>query len=131
MLLLIEYLILFGPALMFAGIGIAILPLGLLMGGHGMFISGISIIVLIELFSLLGLYGCFQLLRKRLDPTISVAKPAALLIQVLLGGVAVIAFGLMGAFYEIGWHLYILGAPVIGALHLIYLNREYLFGNHS
>jgi len=130
MLLLIEYLILFGPALLFAGIGLAIFPLGLLMGSQGIFI-GTILIVLIELFSLLGLYGCFQLVRKRLDPTILVAKPMVLLIQVLLGVVVVISFGLMDPFNETWWHLYMLGAPVIGALHLIYLNRWYLFGNHS
>jgi len=130
MFLIIEYLILFGPALVIAGVGLAMFPLGILMGSQGMLFGAIPV-VLIELFSLLGLYGCFQLVRKRLDPTIKIAKPIVLIFQVLLGMVAVVAFGLMGAFYEFGWHLYMLGAPVLGALHLVYLNKGYLFGNHS
>ncbi|MCV6623244.1 MAG: hypothetical protein OIF51_15995 [Cellvibrionaceae bacterium] len=130
MLLIIEYLILFGPALMFAGVGLAMFPLGILLGSQGMLMGAVPMI-LIELFSLLGLYGCFQLVRKHSDPSVLVAKPKVLLVQVLLGLFAVIAFGLMGAFYEFGWHLYLLLAPIIGAVHLVYLNREYLFGNHS
>ncbi len=130
MLLIIEYLVLFGPALMFAGVGLSMFPLGLVMGSQGVLLGAIPV-VLIELFSLFGLYGCFQLLRKSLDKDIEIAKPAVVMGYITLGIAAVVAFGLMGAFYEIGWHLYILGAPMVGAVHLVYLNRGYLLGSHS
>ena len=130
MFLIIESLILFGPALMFAGVGLALIPSVL-----GMVLQGVlllpALIVLVELFSLAGLYSCFQLVQKRLEPTVEIPKPKVILVYITLGYIAAIFLILLGQFYTASWQLYVLSAPSIGAVHLVYLNRSYLFGNDS
>ncbi|MBB6521915.1 hypothetical protein [Pseudoteredinibacter isoporae] len=125
MFLIIEYLLLFGPALLFVGVGLAVFPLSLFLGSHGLLLEMIPIL-LIEIFSLLGLYACFQLVRKRLNPAIEISSPRVITLQILLGILATIAFWFLGVFDNFGWHLYIFIAPALGAIHLIYLNRYYL-----
>ncbi len=126
MFLMVEYLVLFGPLLAIAAVGLAVFPLGLFMGSQGMLLASLPI-VLIELFALCGLYGSFQLVRKGIDSTIVISSPAIIAIQIFLGFVAVIAFCFMGVFNSFGWHLYVVGAPIVGVAHLVYLNKGYLF----
>ncbi len=58
MLLIIEYFILFAPALIFVSIGLAMFLLALFIGSQGLLMGAIPM-VFIEIFSLLALYNGF------------------------------------------------------------------------
>ena len=130
MFLILEYLVLFGPALLLAAVGLAALPLGLMLSVQGMPLAGLPVLG-IELCALAGLYACFQLVRIKLNQSTQISKPIVIHVFLFLGILAIISFGLMGAFYSIGWHLYFIVAPLIGMAHLVYINRCYLYGVHS
>lgn len=130
MLLIIECMVLFGPAILLTAVGLAVFPLALIMGSQGM-LWGVLPVVMMEIFSLLGLYSCFQLVRKYLDATIIIPGPLFILTGIVLGFVAMFLFGLMGAFYLSGWNIYVLAGPSFGAFHLLYLNRAFLFRKYD
>ena len=79
----------------------------------------------------LGLWAATQLFCKILSPELIIGSPRKLFYFILIGNLTIIIYlSLMGGYFP-SYFIYLLSLPIPVSVHLIYLNRHYLWPDNK
>ncbi|WP_447528444.1 hypothetical protein [Vreelandella sp. TE19] len=127
-LLLMEVIICFGPALLILVMGFVVIPVAFqsLVDGHA---TGAYILAML-IGGCFGMAALISLVVKILEPDLRTLLPRKILLFMSFGMLALIGFLIMAGKGGVSWQLGIASLPLVASIHLIYVGRGYVFGKN-
>ena len=127
LLLLLEVLVCYGPAVCYLAIGLAFVPFWLLSALTGEFAA--LTLLLMVVGGVCGIIALVALVIKLLNPRMAVISAGKIRILSMFGMVASVAIllqtGSLDRLYQAETLVFLL--PVVASVHIIYLGRNYYF----